>query len=264
MPIAEANSQAAVGAPTPAASRQRACAESGIPYTPQFVVDWLYQALLDTVRALETALEHVSYNASGHPEGDGHGQVVLFWGSHLGSLRDQALIAWDYDVEYACFQHSAHKYRIAPKSPAAWDPYRELYQEICQETPGLGRAQLTTITASRWRQGFRAKQPHGSNCIDIETYCVQPNSALNLLASKPCRMLLDQLFPTAVGVFGPLLFSIPRTPAMLFHEYGEDCMQQRQAKVKKRSRTTWTTVPSYHRRAVWPTTSLRNANGYLC
>ena len=140
MPIAEANSQAAVGAPTPAASRQRACAESGIPYTPQFVVDWLYQALLDTVRAL--------------------------------------------------------------------DPYRELYQEICQETPGLGRAQLTTITASRWRQGFRAKQPHGSNCIDIETYCVQPNWALNLLASKPCRMLLDQLFPTAVGVFVPLLFSM--------------------------------------------------------
>ena len=29
------------------------------------------------------------------------GQVGLFWGSHLGSLRSQAMISWDYDADIA-------------------------------------------------------------------------------------------------------------------------------------------------------------------
>lgn len=66
-----------------------------IPYTPQYIVDWLYQFLLDAVRVLESIMGVVSYNATGHPQGDGAGQVMLFWGTHLGSLREQALIAWD-------------------------------------------------------------------------------------------------------------------------------------------------------------------------
>ena len=109
-------------------------------YTPQFVVDWLYQCVLDAVRVLEVILGVVSYSAEGYPLGDGVGQVMLFWGSHVGSIREQALIVWDYDVDlavfyheddfaliwnsakrqlqhlgYVCTQHSAHKYRVAPK-----------------------------------------------------------------------------------------------------------------------------------------------------
>ena len=30
---------------------------------------------------------------------------MLFWGSHLGSIREQAVIVWDYDVDLAVFYH---------------------------------------------------------------------------------------------------------------------------------------------------------------
>ena len=171
----ESSSQAAVGA-HPAAYRRQAmprhceeiCGQGGMPYTPQFVVDWLYQCVLDTVRVLEAILGVVSYSAEGYPLGAGAGQVMLFWGSHLGSIREQALIAWDYDVDlavfyheddfaliwnsakrqlqhlgYVCTQHSAQKYRVAPKNPAAWHPYQELYQETREKKQSLSRAALS-------------------------------------------------------------------------------------------------------------------------
>ena len=81
------------------------CGQGGMPYTPQFVVDWLYQCVLDTVRVLEAILGVASYSAEGYPLGDGAGQVMLFLGSHVGSIREQALIAWDYDVDLAVFYH---------------------------------------------------------------------------------------------------------------------------------------------------------------
>ena len=49
-----------------------------MPYTPQFVVDWLYQGVLGTVRVLEAILGFVRYSAEGYPLGDGAGQVMLF------------------------------------------------------------------------------------------------------------------------------------------------------------------------------------------
>ena len=57
------------------------------------------------MRVLEGILGVVSYSAEGYPLGDGAGQVMLFWGRHLGSIREQALIAWDYDVDLAVFYH---------------------------------------------------------------------------------------------------------------------------------------------------------------
>ena len=97
----------------------------------------------------------------------GAGEVLLFWGSHLGSLREQGLISWDYDADlvvfhhshdfdtianlakeqlakmnYACTQHSTQKFRVAPMEPAAWAPYQELYQEVRERNRGLGRAAL--------------------------------------------------------------------------------------------------------------------------
>ena len=47
----------------------------------------------------------VSYSAEGYPLGDGAGQVMLFWGSHVGSIRERALNAWDYDAYLAVFYH---------------------------------------------------------------------------------------------------------------------------------------------------------------
>ena len=43
---------------------------------------WLYQALLDTVRVLESVLGVVAYDKFGDPHGTGKGQVVLWWGTH--------------------------------------------------------------------------------------------------------------------------------------------------------------------------------------
>ena len=133
-------SGAAVGATDAAISRQQILSRSAaIPMTPQFIVDWLYQALLDTVRVFETIMGTASYDASGVANSTGSGEVLLFWGSHLGSLCEQGLISWDYDADlavfhhshdfdtianlakeqlakmnYACTQHSTQKFRVAP------------------------------------------------------------------------------------------------------------------------------------------------------
>ena len=61
--------------------------------------------MLDAVRVLGAILGVVSYSAEGYPFGDGVGQFMLFWGSHLGSIRAQALIVWDYNVYLAVFYH---------------------------------------------------------------------------------------------------------------------------------------------------------------
>ena len=121
----------------------------------------------------------------------------------------------------------AKKYRVAPKNPATWHPYQELYQETREKKQSLSRAALSQLVASRWRHGARAQQPHGSNCIDIETYRIRPKVDVQLLGSQPIHTRLAHIFPTAVGVFGPLQFAIPNSPAMLFREYGEQCLQQR-------------------------------------
>ena len=76
-------SGAAVGATDAAISRQQILSRSAaIPMTPQFIVDWLYQALLDTVRVFETIMGTASYDASGVANSTGSGEVLLFWGSH--------------------------------------------------------------------------------------------------------------------------------------------------------------------------------------
>ena len=47
-------------------------------------------------------LGSADFDKHGHPEGDGKkGDVMLWWRSHLGSARDQGLIAWDYDADLA-------------------------------------------------------------------------------------------------------------------------------------------------------------------
>ena len=160
---------------------------AAIPMTPQFIVDWLYQALLDTVRVFETIMGTASYDASGVANSTGSGEVLLFWGSHLGSLREQGLISWDYDADlavfhhshdfdtiadlakeqlakmnYACTQHSTQKFRV-PLEPAAWAPYQELYQEVRERNRGLDRVALCKKPAAF---GARASA-RGSRMVQI-------------------------------------------------------------------------------------------------
>ena len=71
----QTSSEAAAGASIAAACRQQQVigllGDHEIPYTPQYIVDWLYQALLDTMRALEIIMGAASYNATGYPQGVG-------------------------------------------------------------------------------------------------------------------------------------------------------------------------------------------------
>ena len=105
----QTSSEAAVGASIAAACRQQQVVgllgDHEIPYTHQYIVDWLYQAWLDMVCALEIIMGAVSYNATGYPQGAGAGQVMLFCGTHLESLCEQPLIAWDHDVDLCVFYH---------------------------------------------------------------------------------------------------------------------------------------------------------------
>ena len=162
-------------------------------------------------------------------------------------------------------QHSDVKYRVAPAEPAAWSPYQELYQEIRETHRGWGRDKLLKETASRWRRGDRAKHPHGSNCIDIEVYQVRPNCPVTIMGTKRFQLSLDTIFPTAVGVFGPLQFAKPKTDKMLYVEYGKDCLFRRKAALRDKGNriSKYVEVPSQFRTAAWPATALRGSLAYL-
>ena len=77
-----------------------------IPWLPQEAADWLYQATHCAIPLLQTRLgTQKSFNsndeyvdANGEPASDG--QLAAFWGTEIGSRRDRALIAYDYDIGF--------------------------------------------------------------------------------------------------------------------------------------------------------------------
>ena len=78
---------------------------------------------------------------------------MAWWGAELDSRRNQAIVAWDYDVDAAVFvtegvdiddlwkqvswllgplgmrgtRHQSWKFRFSPNEPVVWHPWRELY-----------------------------------------------------------------------------------------------------------------------------------------
>ena len=203
---------------------------------------------------------------------------------HLGSVRDQAMIAWDYDADLAIFHapncdmeevwHLASewlkslgytttkhgvKYRICPPDPLTWVPYKELYQET-RESHSLGRNGLLKLVAQKWKRGERAKAPHGSNCIDIESYAITPGTNISIPGSKhTINCPAKKLFPTADGVLGPLKLRVPRTTDVLMDEYGRGCMQERVAKTFNGNgcvKCDHVVVPNGWRHSVWPNKAL--------
>ena len=142
------------------------------------------------------------------------GQVGLFWGSHLGSLRSQAMISWDYDADiavflqysgsaksrfsqvwesasaslrkigYACHSHTnggkGLKLRIAPLDPKNWNEFQELRQSMAEEG-GRGSFELNKAAANAWNNGQLASRPKGCNCIDVDVIYVINSSVSNKL-----------------------------------------------------------------------------------
>lgn len=259
-----------------------------VPLAPPFVVDWVYQAIVDTCCILEQVLGCGSFDEAGKWVGSGCGEVVLFWGTHLGAARDQAMIAWDYDGDlavflregmkfaslwqlvqiplaklgYKCVQHSKHKYRVSPSNPLCWAPFKELYQEL-RESMGGSRPDILRRCAKQWNAGKRPHQPHGSNCIDIEVYEDEQwrsnRSALQIAGTKPLSVSPASLFPTCKGAFGPLLLKLPRTVGVLYDEYGRDCMTIRRLKAVNKgghAKVQDGGLPDSVRRSAWPYTQL--------
>ena len=258
--------------------------------TPYLIVNWLYQALVDVVRCLQCILGDGSFDSVGCFKGEGQGETLVMWGTHLGAVRDQGLVAWDYDVDlavfckpefpfesafknvsksleilgYRCVQHGSSKFRVTPKKPLAWMPWKELYQQVRESNLGLSRPELVEKTASLWQQGQRAKSPHGSNCVDIELYKVKPGKPVTVMGSSSFRAPLDDFFPSVSGTFGPLQVCMPRTTMTLTKEYGIDCLQSRKAKfVSGNNHTKWVEVPNSVRRVAWPCKPLLRCDGLL-
>ena len=134
---------------------------------------------------------------------------MLWWGSFLGAVREQAMIAWDYDVDIVCFvrphvcmttvwhgvssslralgytlsQHGM-KFRVSPHNPLTWAPWQELCQEVRERNPKLSRREILQTAASHRQQGQQAKQPHGKNCVDIEFYHITERAPIEVAGSR--------------------------------------------------------------------------------
>jgi len=230
-----------------------------LPLTPDVVVNWLYQAVVDVMTAWTNELGVGKFDKAGNCPG--RGEITVWWGTHLGCVRDQAMIAWDYDADLAIFLSSAvgdrefhmmwsvvvaklktlshrcvmhtplKKLHVCPPAPLAWSPFKELYQQERERNTGKSRCELVKATSALFKAGKRARAPHGSNCIDIDVYRVKPGKDLTLQGSTKFSVPLDDLFPTTVGVFGPLMVTRPRSAAPLLKEYGANCLKERYVKV---------------------------------
>ena len=100
------------------------------------------------------------------------GMLCAFWGTEIGSRREQAMIAWDYDVDLAafvtedfdfaslwrqaceiltplglrCIEHDPDfKYRVCPEHALAHNDWRERYQLARLQNPQQPRTVLSRI-----------------------------------------------------------------------------------------------------------------------
>lgn len=271
-----------------------------VPFTPQPVVNWLYQVLGKSLSVIQDLLgTSASFQRdgsfidreSGSPACGG--MVTVFWGTEIGARRDQAMIAWDYDVDLAAFltpnfdfdslwrkasdileplglKVMCHtpgvKYRICPKHALAWDDWKERYQLANLENPNCGgRGPISHIASESKKQHEPLQSPSGTNCVDLEIYFVKPGSVMTIKGSNKIKASCAELFPIVEGVFGPLRVPLPATPKILDAEYGSRWRHARSAKViGKAARSKYVDVTCAHtRRCVWPSIPLRGCSELL-
>ena len=270
-----------------------------VPFAPQPVVNWLYQVLGIALSVIQKLLGTNAFflrtgcfidKESGDPACGG--MLTTFWGTEMGARRDQALIAWDYDVDVAAFItpnfdfsslwrkaaeileplglrmfcHSADfKYRISPKHALAYNDWTERYQLAHAENPGEGRSRLAQIARDSRKHFEPLQSPSGANCLDLEVYRVKPLTNLTIKGSKKISVSCAELFPIVEGVFGPLRVPLPASPNILDAEYGRQWRHTRSAKViRPHGRSRYVDVTSAHtRRCVWPSVPLHSCSELL-
>jgi len=250
------------------AHSKKEAADSCVPLTPQPVINWLYQVLAIALQTMQGFLgvEH-RFNANGNyvsttdetlQSQTAGGQCCVFWGTELGSRRDQAMMSYDFDGDIAVFvtdsivfqeawektskvlqplglrliEHNKNfKYRITPTKPLAYHPWTEFRHEARLENPGLGRYALTKIAAAKRTSLSEPSNPSGANCIDVEVYVVKPAADIKIRGTQPFMVTTKQLFPIVEGIFGPLRVPVVRTTAVLDAEYTKSWRTKRVVKV---------------------------------
>ena len=269
-----------------------------VPFMPQPVADWLYQAGADVVVVVQRLLDGGgAFNAEGEyktKEGRSAegGEIVGFWGTEIGSRREQAVLSIDYDMDFAIFitpglnfaslwqqatrvlqpsglrliEHDpGKKYRVCPKKPLAFAPAKEMYQQVREDNPGLSRGKLMKLFGKLWKAGQRAHHPHGANCVDIEVYTVRPKKDIHIRGTKTFGVRLSECFPVVEGVLGPLRIPLLNTPKVLDREYGSQWRRSRVLKaiqpsgcvqIRKWNDPCW-------RRGVWPAVPLQRCETLL-
>ena len=117
-------------------------------------------------------------------------------------------------------QHSkGTKWRVAPTTAVSHVPYKELYQEMHEQLHGLSRPDLMKRCASAWKSGRQPLAPHGSNCVDLDLFQIQPRMAINIVGDKAVAVATDEVFPLRSGNFGPLKLPVPCSVAHLLKEH---------------------------------------------
>ena len=249
----------AIGAPGPC-----------VPFTPQPVVDWLYQVLGIALSVLQKFLgTDAFFQSSGNfvrsKGGPACGGMLAgVWGTEIGARRDHALLAWDYDVDVAAFitpnfdfssvwRKTAEvleplglrlikykiaagaqwpwKYRICPTHALAFNDWKERYQLAHLNNPGTSRGTLCRIASQSRSRGEPLQSPSGCNCLDLEVYIVKPLMPLTIRGSQNIKVSCADLFPIVEGIFGPLRIPLPASPTILDAEYGSKWRSTPSAKV---------------------------------
>ena len=270
-----------------------------VPFTPQPVVNWLYQVLGISLSVIQRLLgttatfQDTGYFVDGSGNTASGGMLTTFWGTEMGARREQALIAWDYDVDLAAFItpgfdfekvwleasdileplglrmvcHSpGFKYRICPIRALAYNEWKERYQQARLDNPGVDRGGLAHIAKENKTRGEPLRSPSGANCLDLEVYTVKPQQcSINIRGTKKIVVKCAQMFPIVEGVFGPLRVPLPASPHILDCEYGREWTHTRSAKVIcADGKGVYADVTSETtRRCAWPTQPLRNCSELL-
>ncbi len=197
--------------------------------------------------------------------------LALFLSSAVGDeefrLMWKAVSAKSTALAYRCIMHAPlKKLRVCPPEALAWSPFKELYQEQKERRAGDSRGKLMTRTSRLFKGGKRASHPHGSNCVDIDVFRVKPGKALPCQGGKNITVSFNEVFPTAVGVFGPMLLKRPRSTTPLLKEYGADCLAERWVKIldaggKPSREQILVAAGDNVRFTAWPTVPLRRLEG---
>ena len=252
----------------------------------------LLQALLGTNKAFDSTgryLDHKGRPASG-------GQLAAFYGTECGSRRDRALIAHDTDVDFEAFvtpdfdfhavwgvakplleavdlvctiTRPGKYYRISPSRPLAFNDWTEWKHEVRQQpgSTGLSHAAVSAAAKLKKVKGNPPAQPIGPHFIDIGVKVVVPNQPILISGDTAAsgansfRVDPNNLFPIVEGFFGPLRIPLPRTGAVLDHEYGKAWRFKRA--VKSATGKYHCVLRSADRHAIWPAVPLYGCPAYM-